>query len=324
MLCGGRSQRLLDTLARVCQELDCKLEQISQAEGPDVILVTVPSNSVGEQLAQQVGLKSQPDAAECLVEMLPEISDYLSLCSYELAPRGYKTEQYDTEHLRWIEVEEDAQPGFYRYTHYRREYRLKLNDTSLQAPPYIGIFSWLRQEKRIVFEYDPDAQTLTGPASAILSPLFGRAAVLSSGFLPRFKAQTYQHVYRDVPPGVCPTHLLQKITSGRECMKDPYSLFEETESDTISCTLIAGLPCAIRHWRLNDRRSWILMANYTGNRLSRLCRLMRMQILVLQKRWPGLDCLKNWLLLPDWDYSNFRVFSSINMTRLLLINRVNK
>ncbi len=209
-LCGGRSQQLLEKLAQVCIELDCKLSQIPQAEGPDAILVNVPSNSVGEQLAQQAGLKSQPDAAERLAEILPDIEAYRALCPYEPAPRGYKTERYDAEQLRWIEVEEDRQPGFYRYTHYRREYRLKLPETSAKMPPYIGIFVWLQYKKRVVFTYDPKTKTLRGPASAILPPLFGRAAVLCSGFLPQFDAQTYQHVYTDVPASLA-THLLQKL-----------------------------------------------------------------------------------------------------------------
>lgn len=174
------------------------------------MLISVPSNSVGEQLAQQAGLKNQPDAAERLAEILPDIKAYRVLCHEEPAPQGYKTERYDAEQLRWIEAKEDRQPGFYRYTHYRREYRLKLPETSLKMPPYIGIFVWLQHEKRVVFEYDPKAKTLRGPASAILPPLFGRAAVLCSGFLPQFDAQTYQHVYTDVPAGLA-YHLLQKL-----------------------------------------------------------------------------------------------------------------
>ena len=208
VLCGQRSQRLLDSLADWCEQLDCKMMLIPQKEGPDIVSVTAPSSNVGEQLAQHVGLQSQLDAAERLAEILPNVSTYLDLCSTEPAPRGYKTEKYNTDQLRWFEVDEDANPGFYRYTHYHREYRLKTSSTVLKMPLYIGIFVWLQHEKRIVFSYDPEECVLTGPASAILPPLFARAASLCSGFLPHF--ERYQHVYSDVPASIA-HHLLHKL-----------------------------------------------------------------------------------------------------------------
>ena len=210
VLCGCRSEQQLEALARGCLELDCELLQVPNPEGPDTILITVPSNSVGEQLAQQLGLKSQPDAASRLAEILPDIEAYYDLCPHEPVPRGYKTEQYDLEQLRWLEVEEDDAPGFYRYTHYRREYRLKLSATCVKVPPYVGIFIWLQHAKKIVFTYNPKTLTLQGPASAILPPLFGRAAILCSGFLPHFDTTTYDHVYQDVSPAVA-YHLLHKL-----------------------------------------------------------------------------------------------------------------
>lgn len=208
VLCGQRSQRLLDNLAHWCERFDCQLSLASQEEGPDVISIMAPSNDVGEQLAQKVGLKSQSDAAERLAEILPDITSYLPLCPHEPAPRGYKTEKYDIDQLRWFDVEEDSAPGFYRYTHYRREHRLKIDGAIWKTPPYIGIFAWLQHKKRIVFAYDPKESVLTGPANAILPPLFARAISLCSGLLPCFERG--QHRYVEVPAGVA-YHLLHKL-----------------------------------------------------------------------------------------------------------------
>lgn len=213
VLCGQRSQRLLDDLADWCERFDCELACVSQKEGPDVISILSPTNDVGEQLAQKVSLRSQLDAAERLAEILPDITSHLSLCSNEPAPRGYKTERYETDQGRWLEVDSDIGPGFYRYIHYQREYRLKINGTTWKTPPYIGIFPWLQHEKRIVFTYDPKERTLRGPANVILPPLFARAVTLCSGLLPRFERN--HHIYVEVPGGVA-YHLLHKLHQEQE------------------------------------------------------------------------------------------------------------
>lgn len=214
ILCGSRSPRLLNALKQSCAALDCRLEQLSQAEGPDVILVTVPANGVGEQLAQQVGVKSQPEAAARLVEIVPDVQAYLDLCPSEPMPRGFRTERYDTQRLYWIEVTDVVHSGFYRFTHYRREYRLKIGDTILKAPPYIGIFAWLQYKNRLVFTYDAARKMLHGPANAILPPLLARTAVLCSGYLPRFEPDGSYHIYQDIPPTIA-YYLLHKLHQGK-------------------------------------------------------------------------------------------------------------
>jgi hypothetical protein len=214
VLCGSRSPHLLITIQQHCDALGCRYRQLRQDEGPDVVLMTVPSSDVGEELAQQVGVKSQLDAANRLSEIAPDVQAYLRLCPREPMPQGFKTECYDLQRLAWTEAAEANQPGFYRFTHYRREYRLKIGDDVLKTPPYIGFFAWLRHENRLVFTYDAAEQTLCGPASATLPPLLARAAVLCSGFLPRFLPQDRTHVYQEIPPAIA-YHLLDKLHQGK-------------------------------------------------------------------------------------------------------------
>lgn len=208
VLCGGRSPKLLKKLSEECDELDCAMTIQAQAEGPDVVSVTATSTTVGEQLASKLNLNSQVDAAQRLLEVLPNVSHYLSLCPEQSAPRGYKTERYSEDLLRWLAVEDDGGPGFYRYTHFHRDYRLKLKGTTLKTPAYIGIFIWLHQQNRVAFDYNPSTETLTIPASTILPPLFARAATLCSGALPQFVQ--FQHIYSQIPPEVA-GHLLHKL-----------------------------------------------------------------------------------------------------------------
>lgn len=214
VLCGDRSPRLLATIEQHCDALGGRYEQLPQDEGPDVVLISVPSSDIGEQVARQAGVKSQLDAAIRLAEIAPDVQSYLHLCPREPMPQGFRTERYDTQRLAWIEASEANQPGFYRFTHYRREYRLKIGDDVLKTPPYIGFFAWLRYENRLVFTYDAAKQMLHGPASVTLPPLLARAATLCSGFLPRFVPQDRAHIYQDIPPTIA-HHLLDKLHQGK-------------------------------------------------------------------------------------------------------------
>ena len=133
---------------------------------------------------------------------------WLALCKAEPAPRGYVTSRYDVALPGWVEVEDDAVDGFYRYQHYHREYRLKPEDSILKTPRDIGIYAWLQHEGRIVLNYSPQEKRLSGPASSDLPPLYARAATLCTGLLPRFEfGQLY---YDDVPPSVA-NHLQYKL-----------------------------------------------------------------------------------------------------------------
>ncbi|MCL4264741.1 MAG: hypothetical protein KJ069_16075 [Anaerolineae bacterium] len=217
VLGGGRSPQLLAALKQSCADLDCRYEQLPQAEGPDVVLLTAPSNDVGEQLAHRVGIQHQPDSATRLAEVVPDVHAYLNnpeLCPPEPMPQGFKSERYDWQRLRWAETATTDEPGFYRFSHYRREYRLKMDDVVRKTPPYIGIFAWLHYKNQIVFQYEAATQTLRGPASATLPPLLGRAAVLCSGHLPRFEPQNSTHIYQEIPPAVA-NHLLYKLHQGK-------------------------------------------------------------------------------------------------------------
>jgi hypothetical protein len=214
VLCGSRSPRLLTAIQQSCHALGGRYQQLPQDEGPDVVLISVPSSDVGEQVAQQSGVKSQLDAAIRLAEIAPDVQSYLRLCPREPMPQGFKIECYDLQRLAWTEATEANQPGFYRFTHYRREYRLKIGDAVLKTPPYIGFFAWLRHENHFVFTYNAAEQTVCGPASATLPPLLARAAVLCSGFLPRFLPHDHTHIYQDIPPAIA-HHLLDKLHQGK-------------------------------------------------------------------------------------------------------------
>jgi len=202
VLCGQRTEPLVENLQHQAQELNCIVEIHPQTEGADVVLVTVPSSSVGEKLAELIEVQSEPQAAERIAHCLPTLANYARLFPEVAEPIGYKMKKFDVAASRWKEVEESHKPGFYRYEYYRPEYRLKLNGRSLKVPRNVGLFLLLQHHNRSVLQYDSEKQTLTIPVHPRLPVLFARAATLCSGYLPHFDKKTYTYTYHQITPTV--------------------------------------------------------------------------------------------------------------------------
>ena len=216
ILCGCRTPAFIESLQHYAVAFGCTVEIQPQTEGPDVVRIIVPSTDVGEQLVTKLNISSQMDAAHRIISILPDINSYFALAQEQPEPIGYPTECYDAQQLKWIEATDPNQPGFYRYLTYRREHRLKLPDRpAFDVPNFIGIFTWLRYQKRIALHYEPRDQIFKAPASAVLPPLYGRVAVLCSGFLPRFEYGW--HYYEKMPESVALT-LLQRLHQREETL----------------------------------------------------------------------------------------------------------
>jgi hypothetical protein len=200
-LCGGRTQRLVDTVFSKTSELGLQIEVRKQAEGPDAIFVATPSRRIGENLAEAVGLASEHDAAKRIARCLPSLDGYLELCVESPEPSGYTIRAFDTDALDWVEVRQAASDGLYRYEYYRPEYRLKTEGRCLRTSRESGIYLLLGRMRRSVLHYDRDEKKLSVPVRAPMPVLFARAATLSSGLLPRFlwNEKVPTRVYRAIP-----------------------------------------------------------------------------------------------------------------------------
>lgn len=212
ILCGNRTQRLVDSLFSGASKMGLQIEIRHQKEGPDAIFVTASSRSVGDGLAKAMDLTNEHDAAERIAQCLPSLDGYLRLCVESPEPSGYAIRTFDTETLNWVEVNRADGEGLFSYDYYRPEYRLKIDGHCLRTSRDCGIYLLLRRKRRWVLHYDHNKKELSVPARAPLPVLFARAATLSSGLLPDFawNGEIPTHVYRGIPENIA-YHILSQL-----------------------------------------------------------------------------------------------------------------
>jgi hypothetical protein len=204
VLCGARNHILLEALKDEADRFGGHVEVRPQSQGPDVIIVTVPSMNAVASLATELDLVFQPRAAETIAHCLPTLGSYVSLAREAWEPLGYKTENFDVNQLRWQEVLDSSEDGLYRYSYYNPEFRLRAHDKLLKVPYEIGVYALLSIKRKTVLAYDPQTQMLLVPVRAPLPVIFSRVATFCSGWLPEYQVidgiptRQYQRVPRNI------------------------------------------------------------------------------------------------------------------------------
>jgi hypothetical protein len=219
VLCGARTERLVDQLHDRAAEAGLAVQQRAQpgGEGPVALVVPAPDRDAGEDLARLATLPSQANAAGFLAGCLPPLEGYARLAREIPGPSGYEIEAFDAERLRWSEVNEVSGDGLYRYKYYRPEYRLRTGGRDLKVTREAGVYLLLRREGRKVLRYDPAGQELAVPAAAPLPDLHARAATLCSGLLPAFGCRDGVpcQIYGGVPAGIA-LAIMEKLDQDTE------------------------------------------------------------------------------------------------------------
>lgn len=219
VLCGARTERLVDLLRKRAAEAGLAVQQRAQpgGEGPGAIFVAAPDREAGEELSRLSGLPSQINAAGFLAGCLPSLDGYARLVREVPGPSGYEIEAFDTERVRWSEANGASGDGLYRYKYYRPEYRLRTGGRDLKVTREAGVYLLLRQEGRKVLRYDPAGRELAVPAAAPLPDLHARSATLCSGLLPAFGRRDGipYHLYGGVPSGIA-LAIMKKLDQDRE------------------------------------------------------------------------------------------------------------
>lgn len=219
VLCGARTARLVDRLHERAAEAGVSIEERVQpgGEGPEAVFVAAPDREAVEELARRAGLPDQANAAGSLAGCLPSVNGYARLAREMPGPSGYEIETFDTERLRWSEVNEVSGDGLYRYKYYRPEYRLRTGGRDLKVTREAGVYLLLGQEGRKVLRYDAAGQELAVPAAAPLPDLHARAAALCSGLLPAFERRdgVPYHLHGGVPAGIA-LAIMEKLDQDTE------------------------------------------------------------------------------------------------------------
>lgn len=204
VLCGARSGRLLELLAKTTSQL--QVEKRPQADAPDAYRVFASSREELFKVAEQSGLHFQADPALAILSCLPptDPATQRSLAAEFPCGGDWGVDQFLQEDLGWTKVSRadanSARTGFFRFIiHFQRpRYFLRQSGHTRELPRAVGIYALLRRHRHNVLRYDRDACSLTLPAVCRPLPLLERALVLCSGMPPTFDGRDLRLTYSDV------------------------------------------------------------------------------------------------------------------------------
>ncbi len=208
VLCGARTERLVDRLRERAAEVGLAIEERAQpgSEGPEGFFVAAPDREAGEELARYTGLSSQTNAAGLLAGCLPSLDGYARLARETPGPSGYEIEVFDSVRLRWSEATDTSGDALYWYKYYRPEYRLRTGGRNLKVTREAGVYLVLKRERRKVLRYDPAKQELLVPVAAPLPDL-----------LPTFERRDGVpcHLHGGMPAGIA-LAIIEKLDQNTE------------------------------------------------------------------------------------------------------------
>ena len=204
VLCGHRTELLLEKVQLAADDLGCVVERLAQLNNPDAIFIRANELYKLNGLAESLGLGIEPESAERLAQCLPHLDDYLALCLQRHEPQAYGTRQLDVAGKKWVEVEKSAETGLFEYAmaDSSKCYCLKWNGIYTDVPRDIGVFALMHRLNKSVLTYDKDRRTLIVPRFANLPALFARSATLCTGLLPAYNRVDQTYLYQNVTPSV--------------------------------------------------------------------------------------------------------------------------
>ncbi|HEU5252056.1 MAG TPA: hypothetical protein VFU16_01855 [Solirubrobacterales bacterium] len=207
LLTGGRTRELCDRLAMALADRDdlYGLDPVEQPLAPSAILIACEDERAMRKLASALGIESAYSVSSQLAEILPPLRAYLDLAGSTPAPRGYGVQALDLADLSWRDVEEDREPGLYRYqAPDGRRFRLvEATGSVFDVDLAIGAFAALAiagETGRLKWFRASLNGELQVPLRTPLPTLHARALALCSGFAPERHGRSL--VYLNVPEKV--------------------------------------------------------------------------------------------------------------------------
>jgi hypothetical protein len=211
-LAGFRSRQMLKELEQCVNALGGTVSVKSQGEsfGPSVVLVEgIDEDGASAVAAQLPGAPGhrvavQPEAACALTAVLPPLSAVADcLVANHPLPAAQKVERWDPRTVCWNPVDSSNSAGYYRLYSHRPWYVIRTAENidngqvTIANVRVIKHIAALREGEPLV-GYDCEKEVLYMPIGADLPGLYGRAAVLASGFLPVMHQGVL--AYRHIPP----------------------------------------------------------------------------------------------------------------------------
>jgi hypothetical protein len=212
VLCGARTPKLLESIEQEAQGLIWQRTAVTDC--PDIIRIHAPESRSLEELAQQTGIRCQPDAPAALLSHLPLVDSLGGSKPEDLPAAGndWDVKQFviEKKRMRWqpITLREANAPraeGLFCFTRFQiPHYFLRERNRTVRVPGAIGKYRMLDQYRRRVLRYARKEQQLAVPAIFRPPVLTERAIVLCSGFPPSLTSVrgrrwlTYEGVPEDI------------------------------------------------------------------------------------------------------------------------------
>ncbi len=186
VLCGGRTNKLVESVMASAQDLKVELSMTQQRLAPSAVVIRAKDNSTLEQLASRIKLRFEPDAGTRLGMCLPSLASMRASAPLASLPSGFPVKQFDVEALDWVPVDQAQGDGSYWFECYRPEYRVVSNRNSSKVSRSVAIFAALAHARKHVIQYLSAEKELVIPSNARLPVLHLRVLVLCSGRLPEY------------------------------------------------------------------------------------------------------------------------------------------
>jgi hypothetical protein len=204
VLCGARSDRLLEHFSKIAGHLHTEL--IPQTDAPDLYRVFAGDVAELAQVGEMCGLHFQSEAPLAILSHLPPTDQLSKRGSTAEFPQGadWVIHEFLPDRLRWIKVNrteaDAARTGVFRFLVYfqRPRYFLRLSGSTYASPRAVGIYSLLRRRRCNVLHYDGGTCALALPAICRPPRLLERALVLCSGLTPTFDARGSKLIYHGI------------------------------------------------------------------------------------------------------------------------------
>jgi len=217
ILCGARTQGVLERLTKACELNGGELRRHQQTDRPQCIIVAAPSASALSAIANVSGIPRQRDAGFTLLACLPPIRDWPRISCPMVAGKVAEVKRFSKVDLHWLpsSLEEASQAvrGLFRI---KRDWNwitlIKSGkDTQSQIDVYAGRLAAAAGARKI--RLNMSSRTLCIPVTLKPPTVISRALTLCSGMLPVVDRENWQFVFRDVP--IRTAHLAISITGLR-------------------------------------------------------------------------------------------------------------
>ena len=208
---GFRSDRAMVAIEDEIYRVDGSLTVKSNVSAPPAVRVTGLDHEDARQLAKAIGVATNrptryvPDAANRLAAQLPPLSHALSGLPTTSTLSAFSYEGWNPVTARFQSVADAGTTGAFRLNSHTRAYVYRRAEDLGAMQAVLGDARIVRYLAALDYRsslvgYDTEAEILYVPLGADLPGLYGRAAVLASGYPPQDNIEEGILEYRQVPP----------------------------------------------------------------------------------------------------------------------------